>query len=547
MRSARAAVAAIIGTTLALPGPVPATAGDGVPEIERILADERLAGATVVAEVRDEDTGELVFARDPDRRVLPASNQKLLTAAAALEVLGPSYQFRTSVRHTGPVAGGVLRGDLYLVGQGDPTMTYERYDALAAAVAEAGVTEVEGRVLADDGWFDRVPLGLDWSWQDEGAADTAPVSAVSFAAGERFDNAAVEVRYRPGVAGKAPVVGVHPPTATVRLLNRAVSGSANTVTVSRDHGTRRIVVGGVVSVAGSKLVSVPDPAATSLDLFGAALKRHGIAFGARTGKGSAPETAATLTAQVSDPLAEILPAMLKLSNNGLAEMLVKAMSRAVEPTVPGSWPGGLAAMSEALGRLGADPGALTPADGSGLSRRNGVTARQLTTVLAAARRKPWFGAWYAALPVAADPDPMTGGTLRDRMRGTPAAGNARAKTGTLAGVNALSGYVTGADGRRMVFSLIVNGAAAGVSDLLDHVVIALARTETVLNGHYRSVGDRANARPPIPQPRHPRPAVAAAARAADRARGAHPARRAAGTDAAHLVRGALEPARGLHA
>ncbi|MFC7529621.1 D-alanyl-D-alanine carboxypeptidase/D-alanyl-D-alanine-endopeptidase [Actinoplanes sp. GCM10030250] len=567
------AITAVLAAALALPAavptPQPASGAASAPgrersapvrehsepaevaaELDRVLADRRLAGATVVGEVREEGSGVIVWARDPDRRVLPASNQKLLTAAAALEILGPEYRFRTEVRNTGTIGAGTLRGDLFLVGRGDPTMTYARYDTLATAVAKSGVTRITGRLVADDSWFDGVPLGLDWSWQDEPFADTAPISALTFAANDRLDNAAVEVRYRPGAAGKPPVLTLHPPTTTVRLVNRAVSGRTGAVAVTRDHGAGTIVVSGTVTSAGTELVSVPDPAATSADVFRAALRRHGVELVRRTERGSAPATAVTVIAQVSDPLARVLPTFLKLSNNGIAELLVKAMSRAAAPGVPGSWPGGLTAMSTALAGLGADPAALTLGDGSGLSRRNWVTARQLTTVLVAARERTWFPAWYAALPIAADPDPSVGGTLRDRMRNTAAAGNVHAKTGTLTGVNALSGYVTAGDGRRLVFSVIANNAVAGVSDLLDRIPITLAgiqRSESGRYDRYRSGGDRANARPAIPQPRHPGPATAAAAGRSDRAGSPDQARRAPGADAAHLVRGVVEPARELHA
>lgn len=530
------ALAAPSARTAASVGGPASTAPAGLAgELDRILADPRLAGATVAVDVRDAATGATLYARNADLRVLPASNQKLLTAAAALEVLGPGYRFRTSVRHTGAVSGGTLRGDLYLHGQGDPTMTYERYDALAAAVARAGVTRVTGRLIADDSWFDRIPLGLDWSWQDEQDAGAAPISALTFAANDRYDNAAVEVRYRPG---DPPTVSLFPPTSTVRVVNKTVNGRAHPVTVTRGHGSRTIVVSGAVASAGAGLVSVPDPASTSADLFSGTLRRHGVTLSGRTGKGPAPAAARTLTAQLSRPLSRLLPPLLKLSNNGLAELLVKAMGRAAAPGVPGGWPTGLTAASAALAGLGADTTELTMGDGSGLSRRNWVTARQLTTVLAAARTRPWFRDWHAALPVAGDPDPLIGGTLRDRMRGTAAAGRAHAKTGTLTGVNALSGYVGGT-----VFSLIANNAREGVSDLLDRIVITLAqRTESGRNRHYRSVRDPANARPPIPQPRHPGPADAAAPRATHRARDADPARRAAGADPAHLVRGPVEPA-----
>ncbi|GIE35787.1 D-alanyl-D-alanine carboxypeptidase DacC [Actinoplanes italicus] len=479
MRCLPALAALVAGTLLALPDPAVATPARTATaaiartaqvqavqaELDRILDDPRLAGATVAADVRDAATGAVVYQRNPLLRVLPASNQKLLTAAAALEVLGPGHRFRTTAATAGR--------SLHLHGQGDPTLTYDRIDRLAEAVARTGGTRYD-RLIADASWFDRVPLGLDWSWQDE--SSTAPVSALTFAANARFDNAAVEIRYA-GVGGRRPVVRVWPPDTGVRVVNRAVTGgSGDTVSAVREHGTATVTLRGSVAAgrSGTALATVPDPAAVTTRLFRAALLRHGVTVGGRTAEGAAPAEARELAAQVSPPLAEILRPLLKLSNNGIAEILVKAMSRAAEPGRPGSWPTGLPSATAALGRLGVDTRLLTMGDGSGLSRRNWVTVSQIATLLQKAQRCTWFPAFRAALPIAGDPDPMVGGTLRERMRGTPAAGNVRAKTGTLTGVNTLSGYVTAADGRRLVFALIVNGSLTSAAPVLDEVVVTLA-------------------------------------------------------------------------
>ncbi|GAA1647088.1 D-alanyl-D-alanine carboxypeptidase/D-alanyl-D-alanine-endopeptidase (penicillin-binding protein 4) [Actinoplanes couchii] len=355
-------------------------------------------------------------------------------------------------------------------------MTYQRYDQLAGLVARGGTTRFAGRLIADDSWFDRVPLGLDWSWEDESYDYTAPVSGLTFAAGPRFGTGAVEIRYR-GVAGRRPVVTVWPPTDSVRVVNRAVTGGAgDSVDAVRVHGTADVTVSGAVAAgrSGTAMVSVPDPTATAAGIFRAALRRHGVTIDGRTRKGVVPAEARNVAALVSPPLSEIVRPFLKFSHNGHAEILVKAMSRVAAPGKPGSWPTGLAAATAALARLGVDTRLLTMGDGSGLSRRNWVTVRQVTTLLRAVRGRAWFPAFRTALPVAGDPDPMVGGTLRNRMRGTPAAGAVLAKTGTLTGVDALSGYVTAADGRALVFAVIINGSVTGAAGILDRVAVTLA-------------------------------------------------------------------------
>jgi D-alanyl-D-alanine carboxypeptidase/D-alanyl-D-alanine-endopeptidase (penicillin-binding protein 4) len=168
----------------------------------------------------------------------------------------------------------------------------------------------------------------------------------------------------------------------------------------------------------------------------------------------------------------LLVPFLKLSNNMHAEVLLKEMGRAAAGQ--GTWAAGLAAASGALSALGVDMTVQRQVDGSGLSRQDLLTNHQITALLLAARAEPWYQTWYDALPIAGVSDRMVGGTLRSRMVGTPAAGNVHAKTGTLTGVSALSGYVTDATGRKLVFSMINNNSLGGVSALLDAVAIALA-------------------------------------------------------------------------
>jgi D-alanyl-D-alanine carboxypeptidase/D-alanyl-D-alanine-endopeptidase (penicillin-binding protein 4) len=175
----------------------------------------------------------------------------------------------------------------------------------------------------------------------------------------------------------------------------------------------------------------------------------------------------------SMPLSQLLVPFMKLSNNMHAEILVKAAGRAVSGA--GSWQAGLAALGQRLSGMGIDRSALYYADGSGLSRMNQVSSDQLIALLRAVRAKPWFQAWYDSLPVAGVSDRLVGGTLRSRMLGTAAAGNVRAKTGSLTGVSALSGYVTTADGQPLVFAMVSNNYLGSVKRIEDAVAIRLAQ------------------------------------------------------------------------
>jgi D-alanyl-D-alanine carboxypeptidase/D-alanyl-D-alanine-endopeptidase (penicillin-binding protein 4) len=485
-----ATAVAVTGATIALIGATDASAGTTVTAsdaalvstLDQLLSSPRLAGATVGLQVRDAATGDVVYSHNADQRVLPASNEKLMTSVAALEVLGTGYQFHTAAQYSGTKTGTIVKGNLYLHGQGDPTMTYAQYDALAAAVAKAGISTVTGSLVADDSWFDRVPLGLDWSWQDETFADTAPISALTVAADAAFDTGSVLVTGKPGpAAGKAGVLTLTPANSTIKILNHTVTGAAGTaaaISVTRAHGTNNITVSGTVPLkvvtAPTALVSVLDPTQVAIGVFRDALKRHKVTVTGATVVGTTPSTAKLIVDHPSITLAELLPSFLKLSNNGHAELLTKAMGRAKTPASAGSWTTGLAASGAALKALGVNTAQITMGDGSGLSRRNWLTTGQIATLLTAAQSRPWFTTWYTALPIAGEPALMVGGTLRSRMVGTPAAGNLHGKTGTLTGVNALSGYVKDAGGRQLVFSSISNSATANVADILDTAAVAMA-------------------------------------------------------------------------
>jgi D-alanyl-D-alanine carboxypeptidase/D-alanyl-D-alanine-endopeptidase (penicillin-binding protein 4) len=173
------------------------------------------------------------------------------------------------------------------------------------------------------------------------------------------------------------------------------------------------------------------------------------------------------------PLSQLTTPFLKLSNNVIAEILVKAIGRRTKGQ--GSWKAGLPAVERYVRSQGVPAARLKMTDGSGLGRTNRTTPQDLGTVLRKAQAEPWFPAWYQALPIAGYPDRMKGGTLWSRMAGTPAAGNVHAKTGTLTGATALSGYVKDASGRKLVFSIVFNGYSGGApKDLEDKIAIRLA-------------------------------------------------------------------------
>lgn len=482
--TAAGAVVALSLGLLSAAAPGRAGAGDAsalARDLDSILGDARLAGARAGLVVRNADTGALLYTRDSASREQPASNGKLLTSTAALEVLGPDYRFNTTVAADGAQRGGVLDGDLYLRGTGDPTMLAADYADLAGKVAASGVREVRGDLVADDTWFDAVRLAPGWAWDDEPYYYDAQVSALTVSPDTDYDAGSIIVRVTPGAAAGPATVTLDPPSDVIRVDNRAVTGSpgsASTVTVDRDHGANVVRVTGSIPAGAApdtEYLAVWNPTAFVASLFRRALAEHGVRVVGGTGYRATPAGARTLARRDSMPLSQLLVPFLKLSNNIHAETLVKAAGQKVSGQ--GSWDAGTQALANALAGLGVKPSAVRMLDGSGLSRMDQVAPDDLVALLVAARAKPWFATWYAALPIAGKPDRLVGGTLRNRMRGTPAEGNLHGKTGSYTGVSALSGYVTAADGEHLVFSLMENNAlvsASGLRSLEDAVAVRLA-------------------------------------------------------------------------
>ncbi|GAA1446659.1 D-alanyl-D-alanine carboxypeptidase/D-alanyl-D-alanine-endopeptidase [Nocardiopsis tropica] len=432
-------------------------------DIDAILEDPALEGAVSGVVVVDTETGEELYSRDGGEQLLPASNMKLFTAAAALEVLGADHSFGTEVAaEAAPGRRGEVR-DLYLVGRGDPTLSVEDLDAMAAEVAASGVRTVKGDLYADDTWFDSERLVDDWWPEDEPYAYSAQISALTVAHGERFDTGVTEVSVTPAAEGEPADVDLGAAEGYAELDNRAVTGaagSANTLVIDRPVGTNTIAVTGSLPADAAPVTAlrtVDEPAALAGHLFEEALESNGVTVKGDVGLGGVPDDwqdAEVLADHTSVELSEILVPFMKFSNNGHAEMLVKSIGQ--ETAGAGTWDAGLAGVEDALSGLGVDTAGLVLNDGSGLSRGNLVTADTVVGLLGQAGSAPWEETWSASLPVAGESDPFVGGTLANRMRGTAAEGVVEAKTGTMSGVSALSGYVHGPEGE-LAFSIVNNG------------------------------------------------------------------------------------------
>lgn len=472
--------AMLVGVSLLLGGcATPSKTGEQA--LDQLLADPALAGASVSLMVRDARSGNTLYQHNPRTRLVPASSLKLLTTAAAMDVLGPQYRFSTQLLSNGSQQGTRLLGNLYLRGLGDPTIQWADYQALAASLAAQGIRQVQGDMVFDDSWFDAERLGVDWAHDDEDKYYGAQISALTVSPNADFDAGTLIVTAKaPTTVGQPLDVTLSPPTDYVQLSNLAVSGPGNSYGLNRQHGSNLLRLSGALPPGkqSRQWVSVWEPTQLVANLFAQALAEQGISVqGRRVIGGVSPATATALATHQSAPLQELIRPLLKLSNNSMAEALLKAMGR--QQANAGTAAAGVAAVADFIKRQGLDPATLSQVDGSGLSRRNLVSAQNFTDLLLAINKQPWFNAWYDALPIAGNPDRLDGGSLRYRLRGTAAQNNLQAKTGSMGGVSSLTGYITDAGGRRLVFSMLTNNyvvQGSRIKALEDRLAVVLAQS-----------------------------------------------------------------------
>ncbi len=464
--------------------------------VDLLLHDPVLRGATVAALVRDLATGRDLIAHAPERRLTPASNTKLYTAAFALDTLGPRTRLQTIVEHTGRLdRDGTLQGDLILRGAGDPTLDRAALADLAGQAACHGLRRVAGRIVADMSAFPAVPFTPGWTTDGHDLPGAAPPSALS------VDGNCVIVHVWPGSGVGSPCRweldpgGLLEVTCTART---AAAGSACTIEVARDLGADRLWIAGELPFDHPPLAvrrSVVDPARRTATLFARALAAEGIAVEpagvvVRGGVVRSAVPARRLARQASPDIAELIRRMNKPSDNFIAEHLFHlageaavelAPARPRTPDLPGTAKRGESRAARALraylARTGVAPADdLRLEDGSGLSRYNLVSPAATVRLLEVMRRHAAWTAFAASLPVAA-----VDGSLAERMRGTRAAGLLTGKTGTLTGVSALAGYLGPPDEPRLAYAVMVNGFVgdpAPIRAVQDRIGAALAEWAT---------------------------------------------------------------------
>ena len=430
------------GTTTTTAAPAPTSAAGGTPT--PVLSARRLPGllaahqadaalqaalAPILAQVTPTTcltvhaSGRSVAASNGDLPVMPASTEKLLTATAVLDRMGPDGKVTTAAVSANAPDGGVVDGDLYVIGAGDPLLAttgylstfdepdepYNDYAALADNIKAAGITEIRGNVVGDESHFDSQRYLPSWPKRYITASEVGPLGALMV---------------NDGFTG--------------------LSATPETPATLRKPG---------------------DPAPLAAETLISLLRERGVQVGGSATTGTAPSGAATVASLDSKPMSVNVSEMLRRSDNTTAEVLNKDLG-ALDGS-PGTTAGGAKVVDETLTELGLPTDGLVTVDGSGLDLGNRVTCDLL---VAALDHQGPRSALADDLPVAGKT-----GTLRKRMKGTAAEGKIRAKTGTLNDVSALAGFATAASGEELTFAFVINGTLASSMTLGDQLGVALAQ------------------------------------------------------------------------
>lgn len=420
--------------------------------LDEIFSGPTYKAGSVSAMVLSLRRGTVLYERNGNDPLTPASTTKLFSTAAAFYLQGVDAAMVTEARYDGSIdANGVLHGNLYLVGNGDALLSVNDLEDLADRVRLAGVRRVTGRVYGDATRFDGQTDRSIYSGDHEVVQALGPVTALT------INGSTVAVRVSAAAAGPVSIQ-TYPTSDAFVVVNRTSKGRQRVGVVSTTlaDGRQQFTVTGNPGARRTmtKYVTMTRPAAAAAGAFASRLRAGGITIDDGVGEQGAPAQSRFL-ASFRRPLTAFAAAVNKPSNNFLAEHVFKMVG-----SLCGDHTNTAArakrSMLEVLDSLDVPRHACVLNDGSGLSRRNRASAATEAHLLRAIAHQPWGEQFRSTLAIAG-----RDGTLRRRMIGTPAEATCVGKTGTLRNVSALAGYAVTADGEPVCFAFIANGPNVG--------------------------------------------------------------------------------------
>jgi len=475
----------VLGRPSAVAAQTPAVAGDICPgelgaQVDAIANRPEFSRSRWGILIQPLSSTATLYSRDAQKYFIPASNVKLLTTAAALQKLGADFRIKTSV-YSGE------NGSLYVAGRGDPSITEAQLKSLAQQLKRSGVDRVN-ELIGDDSYFQGSAVNPNWEWEDAQSGYGAPINSLI------FNQNAIELLLSPQAIGQPlKVTFAEPKLANQwQIQNNSVTVAQNEsefIEVGREFDRPAIRVSGQLKVGAeseSAYVAVVNPANNFLQHFQQVLAAEGIPVKQALVASVSRNFNQELATVESPPLAQLVRETNRESNNLYAEVLLRLLGKVTDKkplpqTLTGKMPVpqedtdeiGLKELKTALTQLGVNPNSYILADGSGLSRHNLISPEALVQTLRFMANSPAASIYRQSLPIAGE-----SGTLKNRLSSTPNRVILQAKTGTLSGVSALSGYIEVPDYEPLVFSIIVNQSglsAASMRSATDEIVLLLNR------------------------------------------------------------------------
>lgn len=462
-------------------GVAPASGDELARRLESILGDPCTQTADHCIIVKSIASGKLLYSKNADRLMVPASNMKIITSAAALGILKPSFTFETYFRHSGARKGEIIDGDLVVEGRGNPHLVSEDLWLMVNELQKRGIRRITGDLVLDDSYFDGEMFPSSWKISATRRAFEAPMSALAL----NFNSVTINI-YPASTKNEKPLAAIDPRTPYMTFVNNMRSSGKGRSRITIDlrpgkGGGETIVLGGVVR-AGSKEKTYYRAVRDPINYFGQTFigfaKKAGIAIDGRVRRGKHDKPLKEIFHHTSRPLYQQLMDMNQYSNNFMAEQLVKTIAAETAGN-PGSFKNGLLKVGEYLESLGLPADRFNLADGSGFSRDNRASCSVIVGLL-----ERLYTRWEGG------PEFITSlarmgreGSVEDRMVSNDRA--IRVKTGTLKSISALSGYYPLPSGDILAFAMIHNNLSCGNGDVWAVQDRVLMEFDTIDDGKNR--------------------------------------------------------------
>ncbi|WP_028950108.1 D-alanyl-D-alanine carboxypeptidase/D-alanyl-D-alanine endopeptidase [Sulfurihydrogenibium subterraneum] len=432
-------------------------------EIESLIKDQDVAVGIYVESLATKSFKYILNEKMP---FIPASNQKILTTATAIINLTPDYRFKTTVLTDGFIKDGVLKGNLYLKGGADPSLSEGDLKSFADYLKQLGISKIEGNIIGDDSFFSEEGRGHGWPEKDFDYCFTAPFSALSV-----NENC---LRLEILSDKKNTVIKMYPDNDYFEIVNNLELSKKYSDYKVKVEG-RKIYLFGKIKPLSKVEVSIPveNPSLFTTSVLYKVIKQSGIKITGKYYIGKTPSNTTVIITHKSQPLKEIIKKANKDSNNFYAEQIFRTLGK--EILGKGDTETSATVVINTLKRAGIDVSNIRIYDGSGLSRFNQITPESISKILSYMYNTPYFFDFYQSLAVAG-----TDGTLKHRFKDVK--GKIYAKTGYIKGVKNLSGYILSDNGEVYVFSILVNNLKSTeiANKIQESICLILANGKTQL-------------------------------------------------------------------